>query len=121
MAATTATRTEAVAIVSARDHVRFLCARGRTLRYRYFQHIQPPAAGADRVVQLVQVGEIRDVTRYCGGRLRADGIDGRVQLDPTPTEDENVRAFGRQSCGRRQADADAAPGDNGDFPSSCPM
>ncbi len=26
-----------------------------------------------------------------------------------------MRAFGRQSYGRRQADAGAAPGDNGDF------
>jgi hypothetical protein len=70
--------------------------------------VHPLAPGADRVVEPVQVGQVRDVAPHRGSV--ADGLDRRVQLGLAPAGDEDVRPLCRETPGCGEADATAPTG-----------
>src|SRR3989441_3468835 len=77
--------------------------------------VEPAFLSPHRLVQTVQVRELRHVALNAGGPL-ADLLHRGVELVRAAAGDEDVRAFLREPARGREADAAVATRDDGDFP-----
>src|SRR5207237_9881538 len=78
------------------------------------QYVEAPRRGLDRLVNAVEVVEVRNIA-WNGGGAAADRGNRLVQLGLTTPGDKHARAFLGETLGDAESDPGAAAGHQSDF------